>query len=195
MDTLFALRLEHRLAKAFDFNITSIFSFDSTKITEEQIFTHEGTDISLYHECGTAACILGHARLELNDESISIEDLYNLLDTPIHVWPQYSWFKQALCFIGEEYTEEYWGMQINSISGQQAADLLRHIRLHQVMPESFNQVEKFYSACEVHQPIGKIIWSANALNITGYGSTQEQAILDYVEQLIYKDTGIRQNVS
>jgi len=169
---------EYHLAKSFDFNLTRLISIKDQTIHEYSKL------IEAYPSCGTSACILGHAMLTINNNwrldnlagFLGLKDLRDLQN--FHV----------ACYFGSSISaNKFWDAHPAYVTAQQAADLVRHIINTGTMPKRFADVEKYYSAYTLYKPEGKIIWTANANNVTGHGTTKQQAVLDYVEQLILKE--------
>lgn len=174
----FGKQLEHHLAKVFDFDLTTLFSY-----TNNNLWIPVEETIKTYHECGTSACVVGHAML-LTGKSLTSGDVAELLGIPAEYHLS---FKSALNFSSSARSQAFWNKRLEQVTSQEAADFIRHINTHKAIPRYFKDIEQHYSAFELYKPENKIYWTASANNITGIGTNEQQAILDYVEQLIAKD--------
>lgn len=209
--TEFATRLERKLAVATDYSQTNTMVFDASK----NIPNPNGI-ISIqnyYNMYGVSADILGHAKLLKNDGNYQLGNLlYDLLedkfsqfktqsrvvtgDTDVATTYLLHRFKIALGWASDQLNFEFWQKPIPQITAQEAADLIRHIKITKSVPEAFSLVEKYYSDYMLSPPTKGILFyckSNKFNNINGVGNSAEQAILDHSEQLIAREHKINFN--
>lgn len=186
--TEFATRLERKLAVATDYSQTN---------------------------SSVSADILGYAKLLKNDWNYQLGNLlYDLLedkfsqfktqsrvivtgDTDVATPYLLHRFKIALGWASDQLNFEFWQKPIHQITAQEAADLIRHIKVTKNVPVRFADVEKHYSDYTLSPPTKGILFyckSNKFNNINGVGNSAEQAILDHSEQLIVREHQINFNI-
>ena len=182
----FGCALEVTLALAFNkFNLAYMFRAAKDLIYETNL---NNTPLAeKFNECGTSACVLGHAQLLRNDLNYSLSNLcYDLCISDGNILDRLG------ILLGFFYSDDtrklfqsFWGTaEVRKVTNLQAADLIRFIRLHKTLPADIT-CAKYYTDFNIHSPDkGILYYCGNDYNrIKGAGTTAEQAILDWVEQL------------
>lgn len=183
MNKLLLLKLEHQLlANPLKFDISSFMSSEDKRhwnikdITMEQL-----------HSCGTSACIIGHLATIVGFGYYSKDTASWVAHTLAIQDKQKLYTFTDACSMGCP-PQVYW--EVNNwtdVTNLMAADLIRHMRLHDTVPPSFEGVEKFYTLVEVLPPYGSpsisyLAQNKSLQNIIGVGTDAIQATADYSEQ-------------
>jgi len=149
MDKHFIERLEKRLVSHADkFNLSTAVSSDMRKAKELDLPIWNDSNqlqaqIATFNECGTSACILGHAMLEEKNS------YFNLFELAKKVLPNYdsglSKLQFAICGWSNSESFLFYGCRPkNEVTAYQAANVLRHIRLNDELPNNYKDCEEFY---------------------------------------------------
>ncbi len=100
-----------------------------------------------YNHCGTTACIVGHLKLIQPTMNIleSAEELELTKEQDI-LWQLVIYFHTSWWITEEVKPEPFW---YNDIDSLMAADVIRHMRLRNEVPTSWDVTDKWYSQIEL----------------------------------------------